>query len=219
MLVLLVLALAAVAMGVPARAEPLIATWLARIPFSGDTVMAWIGGGARAFWPVFWMLAGVGIAGALAGLPQRAMLLIATLALCLQFTDLLLWREAIRTVIATPPASAFGSLQEAGTVQQQIARLGRVTLLPAGMCRDESAGESLALVAAVEVQLMAARANADMPALPLRACNTGAPAQLDIDGVLVALTDSDGVDRTADARAPLDCRAVLPGWLCLRGGS
>ena len=104
-------------------------------------------------------------------------------------------------------------------MQQQIARLGRVTLLPAGMCRDESAGESLALVAAVEVQLMAARANADMPALPLRACNTAAPAQMDIDGVLVALTDSDGVDRTADARAPLDCRAVLPGWLCLRGGS
>src|SRR5205823_3622047 len=82
--------------------------------------------------------------------------------------DLSAWREKVRNAIATANKPIFASESEAAWVYKKIAGRGRVEVFPAIFCADESSEfGSPEDLAAMAVQLMAARANAAMPAVYL----------------------------------------------------
>jgi Family of unknown function (DUF6311) len=188
------------------------------------TVLAWFRASGRFFWPVAWLLLALGITGTLASLRPRAATCVVVLALALQWVDLSAWRARLHGLVTEPPVSAFGSLAASGTLEAEIARRGRVAVVPSIFCNADGGGDYSAPgnIAAAEVQLLAARANATMPGIYLSHGGTDCAAEratplrvLAGSGVLIALTQPGELDRTEDARRMLACRAVSVGLVCV----
>ena len=186
-----------------------------------STVLAWFRGSGRFFWPVAWTIAALGVAGALGSLRPAAAIAVAALALALQWIDLAPWRAELRAAVE-PPVSAFGP--DAAALEARIATMGRVALAPSPRCADtRTEYRAPAMQAAIEVQLMAARANARMtaPAMARNAADCDAERALPLpemagDGLLIALRQPRRSDRTAEALRTLDCTPVAPGLVCTR---
>jgi hypothetical protein len=187
------------------------------------TMLAWFRGSGRFFWPVAWLIVALGIAGTLASLRPRAALGVAVLAVALQWVDLSIWRARINALVTETPVSAFGSPADSAALEAEIARRGRVAVVPSLFCDANGGGDYSArdTIAAAEVQLLAARANAIMPAIYRSHGSTDCAAEratplriLAGPGVLIALTQPAALDRTEEARRTLACRPVAVGWVC-----
>ena len=151
------------------------------------TVLSWFCSSGRFFWPVGWFLVGLGIARGLALFRPAPALAIAAVALLLQWTDVAPLRSAIGRVLTTPPVSAFGPAETAHRVAAAIASAGIVAVEPALFCGSTDYASPLN-AAAMEVELMAARANARMHAVYLSRMqpDCSPPSAF---GVLVTLKD------------------------------
>lgn len=187
------------------------------------TLLAWFRASGRFFWPVAWLATALGIAGTIGALRPRVALVVAMLALLLQWTDVSLLRNRISEVTRTPAPSAFGSQTVADRVFNEIAARRRVAVIPSFACRagawDHANGE--VDVADAEAQLMAARANADMrrPTGARSDYDCARETEQDVtslagDGVLIALTLPTTQDRTEEARRELACWQMAVGWVC-----
>ena len=188
-----------------------------------NTVLAWFRASARMFWPVVWTMLALGIAGTLASLRPRTLLMVASIAVVLQWIDLSVLRRATREVVRGPAPSAFGTAADAAALEREIGRRGRVVVVPSIYCTVSGPGEYKArdTLAAAEAQLMAGRSNAEMPGIVLGRGQTDCAAEratalpiLVGQGVLIALAQPDERDRTAEARERLACRPVPVGVVC-----
>ena len=188
------------------------------------TVLAWFRSSGRLFWPVAWLIIALGIAGTLASLRPRAVLGVVVLAVVLQWVDLSIWRSRLHALANEPPVSAFGSLADSATLEAEIARHGRVAVVPSVFCNADGGGDYNApdTIAEAEVQLMAGRVNATMPAILLTRSWTDCPAEratplriLAGSGVLIALKQPPALDRTEEAQRTLACRPVPVGLVCV----
>jgi hypothetical protein len=127
-----------------------------------QTVLSWFRSSGRMFWPVGWLLLAIGIAGATAQTRTRAGLLAATLALAMQWIDVAPFRDRFAVLVRKPPISAFGPA--VADVARAVAAADFVMVVPPVFCSaDWTNYDAPESVAALEVQLMAARANARMP--------------------------------------------------------
>ncbi len=192
-------------------------TWLL------STVLAWFRSEGRMFWPVAWFLVGLGIAGTLSVLPPRWALVVSAIVLSLQWIDVAPWRGRIHDLVEGPPVSVFGSLTDALVVETMIARHHRVVLVPSFDCNENGGGDygAASTIAAAEVQLFAARTNAEMPSV---SAARGAPdcarardtplRDLVGSGVLIALAQPGNLDRLAETRNTLDCQNLRVGLIC-----
>jgi hypothetical protein len=188
------------------------------------TVLDWFRADGRFFWPVAWMIIGLGVAGNFTALRPRIALTVSVVALALQFADLSLLRGKISAIVAAPPVSAFGTTEQEHALYQEIAKRGRVVVVPTVNCEaggvdDYNAPE---MVAAIEVQLMASRANAAMPgvflARDVRDCareRSQTLTELAGNGVLIALTQPPGFDRRAEALKERECKPFALGVICM----
>ena len=187
-----------------------------------STVLAWFRSEGRFFWPVAWLIMALGIAGALSDTRPRMALAVASLALLLQWADLSVWRTRLEALVNQAPASEFGSLADSAALEAEIGRRGRVALAPSRTCNGKADYLTPDGDAAVEVQLMAARTNAEMPAVTESRLTTDCAAEratplrnLAGNGVLIAFNEPGEQDRTAEARRAFDCRSVPVGWVCV----
>ena len=155
--------------------------------FLADTLLSWFCSSGRFFWPIGWLLVGLGIARAPARFRPVPAVAIAALALLLQWTDVAPWRAAFARLLATPPSSAFGTPADASRVVRAIGAAGAVAVVPPMFCASTDYASPLN-AAAMEVELMAARANARMPVVYLsrEPPNCGKPLAPGA-GVVVAL--------------------------------
>jgi hypothetical protein len=136
--------------------------WLA------TTVLSWFRSCGRFFWPIGWLLVAIGLTSGLGVLRPGPRVALAVLALALQWADVAPWRARFAALFDTPPQSAFGSRQDAARIARAIGQAGAVIVVPPVFCSSD--GDDFASpfnVAAVELQLLAARANARMGALYL----------------------------------------------------
>ncbi len=188
------------------------------------TVLAWFRSSGRLFWPVAWLIVALGITGTLASLRPRTALGVIALTVALQWVDLSIWRNRLYALANDPPVSAFGSLADSTALEAEIARRGRVAVVPSINCNADGGGDYNArdTIAASEVQLMAARANATMPAILLTRSSTDCAAEratplrvLTGSGVLIALKQPAALDRTEEAQRTLACRPVPVGVVCV----
>jgi hypothetical protein len=165
----------------------------------------------------------LGIVGSLGELKPRAALVLAFVALALQWSDLSIWRSRIAAVVDSPDRSVFGPQPVVDDLRGLIENRGLVRVVPRIFC--SSAGVdygAIQNVAAMEVQLLAARANARMPSVFLARgsahCDNIRPlvsATVKEKGVAVVLADPNGRDYTREARRLLACRAVRVGVYCV----
>lgn len=187
------------------------------------SVLAWFRASGRMFWPVAWLLVGLGIAGALRGRSARGAVIVAAVALLLQWQDVSIWRGRLRALVSAPGGSMFGSLAQSEAVGAEIARLGRVAVVPSVRCGAGSADDYEAPSArlAVEVQLLAGRGNAAMPSpMVVRggadcAVERATPlTTLAGTGLLVPPSQPPEMDRNAEARRDFDCSVMAAGLIC-----
>lgn len=187
------------------------------------TVLAWFRSSGRLFWPVAWLIVALGIAGTLASLRPRAALGVVVLAVALQWVDLSIWRNRLHALANDPPVSAFGTLADFAALEAEIARRGRVAVVPSVFCNADGGGDYSApdTIAEAEVQLMAGRVNATMPAILMSHGWTDCAAEratplrvLAGSGVLIALAQPAALDRTAEATRTLACHPVAVGLVC-----
>lgn len=124
-----------------------------------DTVMLWFRAPGRFFWPIAWLMLALGLTGVMSRLrPESARIVIAA-ALLLQWLDITYWRDNFHHLTAQQ-ASVFGSADQAHAVEAMIRDTGAVVVRP---CTFEALEFSEVLGnGKMEVQLMAARANARM---------------------------------------------------------
>ena len=189
------------------------------------TVLAWFRAEGRLFWPVAWLISALGIAGALSRLGRRTILSVAILAIALQWIDLSIWRAALRDITNRPVASAFGSLANSADVEAKIRQFGRLTLIPSLQCLPtEGDLNAPTTIAAMELQLLAARANAVMAVVQTarshRECEREQTLPLrDLagDGVLIAFDGPEDMQRMAEARGAYDCAPIPVGLICTPG--
>jgi hypothetical protein len=189
--------------------------------FLVDTVLSWFRSSGRLFWPVGWFVVGLGIARAPARFRPVPAVAIAVLALLLQWTDVAPWRTAFARLFATPPTSAFGTPEDAMRVARAIEAAGAVVVVPPVFCSSAGADFTSPLnVAAMEVQLMAARANARMPSVYLARVppDCGKPPELGAAGVVVALKDKGSTAENQMAPNPAACFDVPIARVCSTAG-
>jgi hypothetical protein len=154
-----------------------------------STVLAWFRTCGRMFWPVGWLLVAIGVARAPGLFRPRTALALAAVAILLQWIDTAPWRHSFAQ-LQSGQATAFGTLPEAARVARAIAAADSVAVIPPVFCSSAAADYNAPQnVAALEVQLMAARANVRMSAVYLsrapRQC--GREQALGPRGVLVML--------------------------------
>jgi hypothetical protein len=189
-----------------------------------ETVLAWFRAEGRFFWPAAWLIAGLGIAGTLSRIRPATALALAAVAVALQWADLSLLRDRIHAVVTAPVHLALTDLKDATAIEADIGRAGRVVLVPPMDCLTTGGGDydDPAAIAAAEVQLMAARANAVMPIIALARghgdCATIRHAPLSAlaaNGVLIVLRQpAGGINRVAEALATPQCRPIRAGAVC-----
>lgn len=191
--------------------------------FLESTVLAWFRSSARFFWPVVWLITALGIVGTLGSLRPRSAFVAAALALSLQWMDLTSWRSRVASVVDGPHQSILGPDEKISELSRMIAGRGRVSVIPSMFSSSAGADyEAPQNVAAVDVQLIAARVNARMTtafvargrASPSRE-GTMSIAQLLDDGVLVIASDPQGSDRTSEGFAAGVCRPLDVGIWCV----
>ena len=190
--------------------------------FLADTVLSWFRSCGRFFWPVGWFLVGLGIARAPARFRPAPAVAIAALALLLQWTDVAPWRARFATLFATPPVSAFGTPADAMRVARAIEAAGAVVVVPPVFCSSAGADYDSPLnVAALEVQLMAARANARMPSVYLSRVppDCGKPPAPGNAGVVVALKDKGRMAQSQAAEDTSACFDVPIARVCSTAGA
>ena len=175
-----------------------------RPAFLERTIFSWFRSSGRFFWPAGWLLAALGIAFSLPALRPRNAIILAALALTLQWIDLGIWRTRIAAV-TTPPASQFGTNEDAARLQAEIARSGRVSLFPSAYCLQPGLGDYDAptTIAASEVQMLAARANAIMPNVLIARGTADCTAAMPT-GLVIFLNQP----------APANCRPLALGAVC-----
>lgn len=189
------------------------------------TLLSWFRSEGRMFWPVAWLLSAAGIAGAMLSSRPRTAVLVGCAALLLQWIDLSTLRSRLRDLVHRPVESVLGNGEEYRGIEAKIKQYGRVTVVPSRDCTSTGGGaaDNPAEIAATEMQLMAARANAMMENLTM-ARNLGVDCakqrvtplkDLAVSGVLLALTQPGGLDRTGEAREKFECRSVAVGWICI----
>jgi hypothetical protein len=132
------------------------------------TVLAWFRSCGRLFWPVGWLLVGFAIARAPVLFRPGSACVMMAMTLLLQWTDVSPWRARFAALFGTPVRSAFGTPADAARIANAIAKAGAVIVTPPVFCSTAGADYSSPLnMAAMEVQLMAARANARMASVYL----------------------------------------------------
>jgi hypothetical protein len=116
----------------------------------------------------------------------------------------------------------FGTLTEARALEAEIKSRGRVAAFPSIMCNpvrgDYGAPDT---IASVELQLMAARANAAMPSILLARNDTDCDGERMMplanqagSGLLVLFAASAPPERIQEAHDTLDCRPNPVGLVC-----
>lgn len=187
------------------------------------TVLAWFRAEGRFFWPVAWLIAALGIAGALSAMRPRRALAVAGIALALQWVDLSIWRTRIGDIVAQGPVSALGSPALSARLEQAIRSRGRVAVVPSMGCNADGGGDYDApdSKAAAEVQLLAARGGAEMPAIAMARGSVSCAAEratplreLAGKGLVVVLAQPGDRDRRAEAAGSLACQPVNVGLVC-----
>jgi len=191
------------------------------------TLGSWFRSSGRFFWPVAWLIVGLGIAGALRNRQRFTMLGLFIIGVGLQWIDVSLLRSKIAVEIASAPQSAFGSRQNAAIVEDEIQSRGRVVLAPSMYCMTpdwSNYSDSAQYLAATEIQLMAARANATSNSAylgrPNKDCERERQTtlkQLVGDGVLVAISQPKQFDRTDEAKKFFKCQDFTLGVICKEG--
>ena len=186
------------------------------------TVLAWFRAEGRFFWPVAWLIAALAIAGALSAMQPRRALAVAAVALALQWMDLSIWRTRIGDMVAEGPVSAFGSPALSARLEQAILSQGRVAVVPSMNCNADGGDyDALDSKAAAEVQLLAARGGAEMPAIAMArggvSCATERATplrELAGKGLIVVLAQPGDRDRRAEAAESFVCQPVNVGLVC-----
>lgn len=186
------------------------------------TVLAWFRFEGRFFWPVVWLLCGLGLAGALQLFRRGPALGLVAAALVLQWVDLSVWQGRLGVLVHKPPVSAFGSMEASAALEAEVRRLGAARVIPAVQCTAlQGQIDLLPVVAGLELQLMAGRQNAEMPSI-LAARNSvdcaaerAAPMRsLAGRGLVLVLEQPEGYDVREKARQELSCRETRPGLIC-----
>jgi len=186
-----------------------------------ETVLAWFRSSGRFVWPLAWLVLAWGIAGTLRARPAVAVPICA-MAMALQWTDLGIWRERLQALVTRPPESVFGDESARNAVAREVAARRLVSVVPSFFCSSSRDNyEGVFNIAAAEVQVMAARANArmrwTMTARGTPDCEAAATedlVELANSGVLVVLADPARSDRTEEARGVLACRDFSLGVIC-----
>jgi hypothetical protein len=188
-----------------------------------QTVGSWFRSSGRFFWPVAWMIVSLGIAGALTRRRPLAMLGLVILVLGFQWIDLSVLRSRIAMAIADAPQSVFGSREDANMVEHEIRLRGRVILAPSIYCMADEWSDYNApqYIAAIEIQLIAARANAmsnsAFVARPDKDCQRERQTslgQLVGGGVSIVISQPPQFDRTHEANKIFKCRKFRLGMIC-----
>jgi hypothetical protein len=136
--------------------------------FISETVLAWFRSSGRMFWPVASLILAFGIAKGGKQFRPPAMLAFTVLILALQWIETVPLRTRISPLFSAPAVSYFGTPSDAARVAETIRSVGDVVVIPAIFCPPDFADFNSPLnLAASEVQLMAARANARMRAVYL----------------------------------------------------
>jgi hypothetical protein len=187
--------------------------------FLADSVLAWFRSSGRFFWPVGWFLVGFGIARSMVRLPPAAALAIGSLALLLQWGEAAPWRTAFARLFSEEPRSAFG-VEGVKRLEMAIEAVGAVAVVPPVFCSSDGANYDSPLnVAALEVQVLAAKANARMAAVYLSrmppACSKLPPSDF---GVTVFLKDGPA-SSVHPTGSDLDCFDVPAATICSPAGS
>src|SRR5262249_11876578 len=107
------------------------------------------------------------------------------------WNDVAPWREKFAQLLDTPTVSGFGTPESAARVAQTISTAGAVAVVPPVFCSSAGADYGSPLNAvALEVEVMAARANARMPSVYLsRHTSCQKTFDLGVPSVLILLKD------------------------------
>jgi hypothetical protein len=131
--------------------------------FLVNTVLSWFRSSGRFFWPLAWLIYACGIAGIVARAKRGPMLGLLLAALVIQWIDVAPWRDRFTRLTGASETSVFGSPQDAGKVEILMRKTGAAVLVPPIGCSSAEWDYASPLnAAAMEIQMMAARANARM---------------------------------------------------------
>jgi hypothetical protein len=104
-----------------------------------STVFSWFRSSGRFFWPVGWLLVGLGIARALSLFRPLGSVMLGVVALSLQWSDVAPWREKYAQLLDIPTVSGFGTPEGAARVAQTISTAGAVAVVPPVFCSSAGA--------------------------------------------------------------------------------
>lgn len=184
-------------------------------------MLSWFRSSGRTFWPVAWLSVGLAIAASLDGSGRRLAITLASAGMLLQAVDVAPWFWKLHAVVSAPVAYRFGPRDARIALASQTQNLGLVTVVPAAACMDWSREDLPDVVAAIEVQLNAARHGVVMPDPLLSSFDydcaamaaTPLPA-LAAGGVLVVFDQEVPAQRLAEARADFSCSPFSRGLIC-----
>jgi hypothetical protein len=127
------------------------------------TVFTWFRSVGRFFWPVAWLVLAFGIAGIAQDTRLWRARTVVVLALLIQWIDVAPWRAKIFDLVEHPDTSVFGDRDASDKVAASMRAVGVVVVSPSFGCSSETFDYGgAANAAAMDIQLMAARANARM---------------------------------------------------------
>jgi len=185
------------------------------------TVLAWFRSSGRMFWPVAWLIVGIGIAAVMTRAAPRTRIVVLAVVLVVQWVDLSIWRGRIATLVARPAAAALAPPDVMDRLLQEARVLGHVALVPVGLCPGSSIDDLSYSNAITEAELLAALANARINVVanaretPTCGMDTGVSLpDMARQGVLIVLRDVPGLDRTEEARHAADCMDLPMGVAC-----
>jgi hypothetical protein len=185
--------------------------------FLADTLLNWFRSCGRFFWPLAWLIYACAIAGMAAQARRGSMLGFLLAALIIQWIDVAPWRDRFARLIAAPEMSVLGSPENVSNVEILMQKTGSVVLVPPVGCSSAAWDYASPLnAAAMEIQMMAARANARMrhPYLSRAVQQCDEPDGLVGARVLVLLRDPGREMRPPDTST---CHSYGETVVCLVG--
>jgi hypothetical protein len=185
--------------------------------FLADTLLSWFRSCGRFFWPLAWPALACGTAGIVALAKRGPMLGFLLTALFIQWIDVAPWRSRFAGLIAEPETSVLGSLENANNVENLMRKTGSVLLVPSIWCSSAAGDYASPLnAAAMEIQMMAARAHARMqhPYLSRTVQRCDEPDGLVGPRVVVLLQDP---GREMRLPAATTCNRYGETFVCLQG--
>jgi hypothetical protein len=189
-----------------------------------QTIFTWFRSNGRFFWPLMYLLLALGIVGLLRN--ARGSIAAGALAVLflLQWQDTAPWRDRIAQLTHSRPQSVFGMERQA--LQELVVSHGAVELYPRLWCSSDRRADAVQNITSLELQLLAARANASMPGVYVaRGHEPCGPLVLPRDadgrlrGVLVVLNEALGDAAVRAQLAGLNCQAVSVGMVCWGGAT